>query len=131
MKPVCLALTLIVAGGAALAQNPPATPAPGPGGGNPPSGWSGGTPPPGADSGKMYPDGKGPPASPSTATVPPHAGDLKIASEADARKAIEAEGFTGVSGLRKDDAGLWVGRAMRGTSNVAVRVDARGNVSAD
>ena len=131
MKPVCLALALIVAGGAALAQNPPATTTPGKGGGNPPSGWSGGATPPAADTGKMHPDGKGPPASPSTATAPPHAGDLKIASEADARKAIEAEGFTRVSDLRKDGDGMWVGRAMRGTSNVAVRVDARGNVSAD
>jgi len=133
MKAACLALALIVAaaGGAALAQNPTTGGSPGPGGGNPPSGWSGGATPPGADTGKTHPDGKGAPASPSIATTPPHSGDIRITTDAEARRAIEAEGFTQVSALKREGDGTWAGRAMRGTSNVAVRVDRRGNVSAE
>ena len=132
MRSIPLALALMMAGAAALAQNPqPGTP-PGKGAGNPPSGWSGGATPPQSDTGKMHPDGKGAPAAPSVATnPPPTAGDLRIASESEARKAIEAEGFVRVSGLKRDADGAWSGRAMRGTSNVAVRVDQRGNVSAE
>lgn len=132
MKPACLAFALIVAGSAALAQTPTTGGAPGPGGGNPPTGWSGGATPPRSDTGKMHPDGKGPPAaSPSTATAPPHAGDIKVSNEREAQRVIEAEGFTRVSGLKREADGSWAGRAMRGTSNVAVRVDQRGNVSAE
>jgi hypothetical protein len=131
MKPIILVLAFTAASGVALAQTQTPTAPPGPGAGNPPSGWSGGATPPQSDTGKMHPDGKGPPGTPPTVTAPPHAGDVRIASETDARKAIESEGFTRVSGLKKDPDGAWSGRAMRGTSNVAVRVDARGNVSAE
>ena len=124
MRTVMLAVVLVTAGNVALAQTAPSP-------GNPPSGWSGGATPPSSDTGKTHPDGKGPPATPPAATVPPHAGDLKISSESEARKAIESEGFTSVSALKKDADGVWIGRAMRGTSNVAVRVDARGNVSTE
>src|SRR5688572_1560590 len=102
MRAACLALVLIAAGSAALAQNPSTGGSPGPGGGNPPSGWSGGATPRGTDTGRMHPDGKGAPAAPSTATAPPHSGDIRITSDAEARRAIEAEGFTQVSTLKRE-----------------------------
>lgn len=132
MKRFSLALALIVAGSAALAQSPPTGTPPGPGAGNPPTGWSGGATPPHSDTGKIHPDAKGQPAAPATATAPPSMPDDKITSESQARKAIEAEGFTRVSDLKKDPDGMsWSGRATRGTSNVAVRIDRRGNISAE
>lgn len=130
MRRGCFAFVLVLAGSTALAQNPSTGGSPGPGGGNPPSGWSGGATAPGSDPGKMHPDGRGRPAVPSTATAPPHSGDISVTSESQARRAIEAEGFTRVSALKRDADGGWTGRAMRGTSNVAVRIDRRGNVSA-
>jgi hypothetical protein len=54
-----------------------------------------------------------------------------VSNEAEARRVIEAEGFTRVSGLKREADGSWAGRAMRGRSNVAVRVDQRGNVSTE
>ena len=43
---------------------------------------------------------------------------------------IEADGYKNVQGLSKGSDGLWHGRAMRGSTEVPVTVDARGNVSA-
>ena len=43
---------------------------------------------------------------------------------------IEADGYKNVQGLNKGSDGLWHGRAMRGSTEVPVTVDARGNVSA-
>ncbi|MBX3501402.1 MAG: hypothetical protein KF889_18335 [Alphaproteobacteria bacterium] len=135
MNATGLALVLIVAGAAALAQNPTTGGLPGPGGGNPPTGWSGGATPPGMDTGKMHPDSKGQPAGPSTgpstATSPPPGDAVRVTSESQARRVIEAEGFTRVRALRREADGTWSGRAVRGTSHVAVRVDQRGNVSAE
>ena len=127
MRPIIVALVLLAAGSVASAQTAPSP-------GNPPSGWSGGATPPHSDSGKTEPDAKGPAGTPPAASAPPSAGDIKttkIASEREARRAIESEGFTRVSALKKDADGAWSGRAMRGTANVAVRVDARGNVSVE
>ena len=115
MKPASLAFALILAGSAALAQNP----------------TTGGTPGPGGGAGRVHPDGKGPPGAPSTATAPPHSGDIRVSNEGEARRVIEAEGFTRVSGLKREADGSWAGRAMRGTANVAVRVDQRGKVSTE
>ncbi len=51
-------------------------------------------------------------------------------TEAQARGRIEAAGFTGISELRKDDQGIWRGRAMRGGQQTSVALDYQGNVSA-
>jgi hypothetical protein len=127
MKPLILALAFVAAAGVAAAQT-------GPGAGNPPTGWSGGATPPSSDTGKTHPDGKAPADArtappPQTAPTSPQAGAIK--TEGEARKAIESEGFTRVTALKKDPDGAWSGRAIRGTSNVAVRIDARGNISAE
>jgi hypothetical protein len=48
-----------------------------------------------------------------------------------ARRAIEFDGYKNVRGLVKGPDGSWRGRAMRGRTEIAVRVDASGNVSAE
>jgi hypothetical protein len=47
-----------------------------------------------------------------------------------AKKAIEFDGYRNVRDLAKGPDGVWRGRAMRGTTEVAIQVDATGNVSA-
>ena len=50
-------------------------------------------------------------------------------TEGQARSRIEEAGFTAVSELRKDDQGIWRGRASRGGQQVGVSLDYQGNVS--
>ena len=49
-------------------------------------------------------------------------------TEGQARSRIEAAGFSGVQDLRKDEAGVWRGRAMRGGQTADVGLDFQGNV---
>jgi hypothetical protein len=51
--------------------------------------------------------------------------------DSQARRAIEFDGYKNVRGLVKGPDGSWRGRAMRGRTEIAVRVDASGNVSAE
>lgn len=48
-----------------------------------------------------------------------------------AKQAIELDGYKNVRGLEKGPDGVWRGRAMRGRTEIAVRVDSSGNVSAE
>ena len=48
----------------------------------------------------------------------------------EARRRIEAGGFSQVTGLKKDDDGIWRGQAMRGGASVPVFCDYQGNVGA-
>lgn len=50
-------------------------------------------------------------------------------TEGQARSRIEAAGFSGVNDLRKDDQGIWRGRAMRNGQQTSVSLDFQGNVS--
>jgi len=59
-------------------------------------------------------------------TAAPAAGD-----DSKARRAIEFDGYKNVRGLAQGSDGIWRGRAMRGRAEIAVRVDASGNVSAE
>ena len=52
-------------------------------------------------------------------------------AENDARAAIEADGYKKVRAINKAADGTWRARALRGTTEVALRVDATGSVSAD
>jgi hypothetical protein len=52
-------------------------------------------------------------------------------SEADARAAIEADGYKKVRVTSKGADGAWQARAFRGATEMAVRVDAQGNVTGD
>lgn len=71
-------------------------------------------------------------------TNPPNPNDptqaLTVSASGDdgqARRAIEFDGYRNVHGLAKGPDGSWRGRAMRGKTEIAVRVDASGNVSAE
>ena len=55
----------------------------------------------------------------------------KSGDDAQARKAIEFDGYKNVRALEKGPDGVWRGRAMRGRTEIAIRVDANGNVSAE
>jgi hypothetical protein len=52
-------------------------------------------------------------------------------NDSQAKRAIELDGYKNVSGLTKGPDGMWRGRALRGRTEIAVRVDASGNVSAE
>jgi hypothetical protein len=71
----------------------------------------------------------GDPTQPQTAALTadqPSAGD-----DATARRAIEFDGYKNVHAIVKSSDGVWHARAMRGRTEIAVTVDASGNVSAD
>jgi putative membrane protein len=50
-------------------------------------------------------------------------------TEGQAKSKIESQGYTNVSGLKKDDNGIWTGSATKGGNKVGVRLDFQGNVS--
>ncbi len=50
-------------------------------------------------------------------------------TEGQARSRMEDAGFAGVTGLHKDDQGIWRGRGMRGGQSVDVSLDYQGNVT--
>jgi hypothetical protein len=49
----------------------------------------------------------------------------------EARSHIMDKGYTGVTGLKKDSAGVWRGMAMKDGQRVHVSVDYQGNVNAN
>jgi hypothetical protein len=51
-------------------------------------------------------------------------------TEGQAQSAIEKAGYTNVSDLKKDDNGVWRGKASKGGSSTSVSVDFQGNVIA-
>lgn len=51
-------------------------------------------------------------------------------TEGQAKNAIEKAGYTGVSDLKKDDNGVWRGKASKGGASRAVSIDFQGNVNA-
>jgi hypothetical protein len=66
------------------------------------------------------------PALPA-ATAPRATGHALTADQA--RSQIEAEGYSKVSGLQKNDKGIWRGKAVKDGSPVNVTLDAAGNVA--
>ena len=67
--------------------------------------------------------------APSTDPNAPLAGANSF-TENQAKERIEKAGFTQVSGLKKDDNGIWRGSAMMGGAKTNVALDYRGNVVA-
>ena len=63
----------------------------------------------------------------STGSVEPGANSF---TEGQARSRIEAQGFSNVTDLRKDDQGIWRGKAMRNGQSTGVAIDYRGTVQA-
>jgi hypothetical protein len=51
-------------------------------------------------------------------------------TEGQAKSRIESHGFASVSDLRKDDQGVWRGKAMKDGKSVSVSLDFQGNVTA-
>jgi hypothetical protein len=51
-------------------------------------------------------------------------------TEGQAKSKIEGAGFSNVSSLKKDDNGVWRGKADKGSSSTNVSVDFQGNVNA-
>jgi len=62
----------------------------------------------------------------TTGSVEPGANSF---TEAQARSRIEAQGFTNVVELKKDEQGIWRGRAMRNGQAVSVMLDYKGNIA--
>ena len=56
---------------------------------------------------------------------------IRGVSDANAKAAIEADGYKRVRVLSKADDGTWRARGFRGSTEVALRVDAQGNVMAE
>ena len=50
-------------------------------------------------------------------------------TEGQAKSRIESAGFTNVTALKKDDKGIWRGKASKGGSSTDVSVDFQGNVN--
>lgn len=104
MTAISLSIALI---GGALGQ----TGAPAPSIGTPPAGRSGTTSPPAINAAPLEPG-------------------ANSFTEAQARARLEEAGLTSVADLKKDEQGIWRGRATRNGTSVSVGVDFRGNVSA-
>jgi hypothetical protein len=70
----------------------------------------------------------------NTPSTPPNPGapvaGANSFTEGQAKSRIESNGFANVSELRKDDQGVWRGKAMKDGKSVSVSVDFQGNVTA-
>jgi len=64
----------------------------------------------------------------TTETKAPEAGANSF-TEAQAKDRIEKAGFSKVTGLRKDDQGIWRATATKSDAQVNVSLDFRGNVT--
>ena len=102
MRMISVALALVLAASGALAQNPPANDGPNNKAINSKSGNNPGAPVAGAN----------------------------CFTERQAKSRIESKGYTNVSGLKKDDKGVWRGIAMRDGNSVDVSLDFEGNIVA-
>lgn len=51
-------------------------------------------------------------------------------TEGQAKSALEKAGYSGVTDLKKDDNGVWRGKASKGGSAASISVDFQGNVNA-
>jgi hypothetical protein len=63
----------------------------------------------------------------TTGSVEPGANSF---TEAQVRSRFEAQGFTNVTDLRKDDQGIWRGKAMRNGQQSSVALDYKGTIQA-
>lgn len=112
MKYFVSVFVLLSALGSALAQTPPPSPAPTQ---SPPASTGPG------NNAINRPDTNSPGA--------PVAGANSF-TEGQAKSRIESHGFTGVSGLKKDDNGIWRATGMKDGRSQNVSVDFQGNVTA-
>ena len=73
----------------------------------------------------------GNPTDPAQAQTAALQTDQPAGVDSDARRAREYDGYKNVHGIVKGNDGMWHARAMRGRTEIAVTVDASGNVSAE
>ena len=70
----------------------------------------------------------------NTPNTPPNPGapaaGANSFTEGQAKSRIESNGFANVSDLRKDDQGVWRGKAMKDGKSVNVSLDFQGNITA-
>jgi len=64
-----------------------------------------------------------------SATRKPTPGDDSILTRDQAKAKIESQGYSTITGLRRDDQGIWHGRAQKNGSFRNVRLDREGNVT--
>jgi hypothetical protein len=64
----------------------------------------------------------------TNANAPTPARGANSFTEGEARSRIEANGYSNVSGLTKDDNGVWRGKAQKGSQQAQVWLDYKGNV---
>ena len=69
-----------------------------------------------------------PVASTTNANAPTPARGANSFTEGEARSKIESNGYSNVSGLTKDDNGVWRGNAQKGSQQAQVWLDYKGNV---
>lgn len=92
-----------------------------------------GNPAPAVQAQKQIPPAADGPSNPAVRTedsktvTAPVAGANSF-TEGEAKSRIEARGFANVSELKKDDQGIWRGKAMRNGSSIDVALDFQGNV---
>lgn len=104
------AFTVMAASQAAVAQSVPDTPS---------------TPAPAADASA---EGNAAVKDAHPQNAGPLAAGANSFTEGQAIKHIEHSGFTNVTGLAKDENGVWHGKAMKGGQAVNVALDFKGNV---
>jgi hypothetical protein len=69
--------------------------------------------------------------SPDTKGVVPPVAGANSFTEGEARSRLEANGYTNVTDLRKDDQSVWHGMAMKGGTSVRVALDYQGTIVAN
>jgi len=70
-----------------------------------------------------------PAATPDSTTTAAPAPGANSFTEAQAKSRLEQNGYSSVSGLAKDDNGVWRGTAMKDGKTQAVALDFRGNIA--
>ncbi len=127
----CLALAAsLTVAGAAIAQTAPAAPP------HANTGSNGTGSVTGSSNNAVNPSGNAPSSvnASGTATIVLLSALEKGANsftEGQARSRLEGAGFGGVSGLAKDEQGIWRGKAMRNGKSMTVGFDYKGNIGAE
>ena len=88
---------------------------------------------PQAPTGKQIPPAASEPSNPAVKATDRNTATAPVAgansfTEGEAKSRIEARGFANVTQLRKDEQGIWRGRAQRNGAAVDVALDFQGNV---
>ncbi|WP_375459635.1 hypothetical protein [uncultured Enterovirga sp.] len=123
------ALALMSFAGAGVAQNAaPATP--GANTGRPSSGTATGSSNPAANPGGNAPSSVNATGKATIVPLTSLENGSNSFTEGQARSRLEAAGFTNVTELKKDDQGIWRGKAMRDGKSVTVGFDYKGNIGA-